>query len=222
MGRGPLWESVIGVPTQACLDQWWFVLLYVQNYVGVPNTSWYLAVDMQLAWLAPLLLLPLYKWPKQTIHFVLIVLAASCFAPLAVTYVNSYPWSLTHNIIDDEMYLPTYMRVTPYLVGVLLAYFMYPYKSTQVKLNKAVVAAGWLSSVSVGVAVLFTLSIPYQPSYVYDRVDAAFYAGFHRLGWSLFVAWVVFACANGYGATIFEAAEMRLIHLLKSPNGFQA
>jgi hypothetical protein len=55
------------------------------------NQTWYLAVDMQLFWLSPLLLYPLAKWPR----FGKGLLAFATFASIAVPFAITFALRLT-------------------------------------------------------------------------------------------------------------------------------
>jgi len=100
------------------------------------------------------------------------------------------------------VYQNTPMRAVPYLVGMALGYILS--QKNQIPLNKAGVFAGWVLSSGFCLSVLFTILIPYSFEYKYDRLDAAFYAGFHKLGWSMGIAWIIWACVNGYGGNSFK------------------
>lgn len=38
----------------------------------------------------------------------------------------------------------------------------------------------------------------YMNTYKYDRLEASFYAGFHRQVFALAISWIIFCCAHGY------------------------
>lgn len=95
------------------------------------------------------------------------------------------------------IYQNTPLRAVPYLVGMALGYILS--QRVKVPLNKAGALLGWILSAALCLSVIFLILIPYSLDYKYDRLDAAFYAGFHKLGWSLGIAWIIWACVNGYG-----------------------
>jgi peptidoglycan/LPS O-acetylase OafA/YrhL len=97
------------------------------------------------------------------------------------------------------MYQNTPLRAVPYLVGMALGYVLS--QKFEVPMKKAAVLTGWFLSAALCLSVIFVILIPYSLEYKYDRLDAAFYAGFHKLGWSVGIAWVVWACVNGHGGT---------------------
>ncbi|XP_031358806.1 nose resistant to fluoxetine protein 6-like isoform X1 [Photinus pyralis] len=70
VGSGPQWY-LIDLSIHPCLTHWWSYLLYIQNYFPTSlmcvGPTWYLSVDFQLYILSPILLLPLKRWPKETL-----------------------------------------------------------------------------------------------------------------------------------------------------------
>ena len=85
VGTGPDWFYVKKM-SEATRRLWWGQLLYINNYVGGMETfgrsspqsgmyeTWYLACDMQMFWLSPLLVYPLWRWKKAGIIWVLFCL----------------------------------------------------------------------------------------------------------------------------------------------------
>jgi len=57
-------------------------------------------MDMQLAWLSPLLLLPMHFSPRAGKQLAGLIVLLSCFIPFAITYINNYPWSV--NLVNSE------------------------------------------------------------------------------------------------------------------------
>jgi peptidoglycan/LPS O-acetylase OafA/YrhL len=50
--------------------------------------------------------------------------------------------------------------------------------------------------------------------YVYEPIGAAFYGGFHRLGWAIGLSWVIFACTKGMGGPVNAILSWRLFSIL--------
>lgn len=70
---------------------------------------------------------------------------------------------------------------------------------------QVVVMAGWSLALVTGFLVVFGMYsynnfIAPMP---YDVMTQITYSGLHRLAWGAALAWVVFACHNGYGGTPF-------------------
>jgi len=92
-----------------------------------------------------------------------------------------------------------WMRAQPYLVGMALGWYM---SSPRKPMGRGLAFLVWIISSACCLAVLFTIIIAYQPDYVYNATEAAFYNSLHRLVWGLSVAWVIYACSNGLGGKL--------------------
>ena len=60
---------------------------------------------------------------------------------------------------------------------------------------------GWALSIATGLAIVYGI-YPYTDQSVVPELSPAFnmtYGPLHRVSWALAVAWVIFACINGYG-----------------------
>ncbi|CAB3368809.1 Hypothetical predicted protein [Cloeon dipterum] len=210
--RGPLMDLYIDSDAQVCRDNWWATLLYVNNYVNnlavCGGQTWYLTVDMQLALLAPIIIFPLIKWPKPTMYVISFLTLASVAAAFATTYINELFWTNPFGPGGLNFWLYLYsntpMRAAPFLVGMGLGYILSNKSLVQkMRLTTWQVYVGWVLNTALCLAVVFTLAIAYQDGYEYDKLEAAFYGSLHRLGWSLGIAWVIFACTAGYGGEKF-------------------
>ncbi|XP_034232028.1 nose resistant to fluoxetine protein 6-like [Thrips palmi] len=228
LSTGPVWNHVVGVESEYCQKYWWSALLYVANYVN-PDTpcmgqAWYLMVDMQLHWLSPLLLIPLWKWGRWGVVWLFFVLCASCAVPFALTYIyrlpTPFPTELNLKVQQSfmrNMYLATHPRATAYVFGTLGGYILFLIKTGRIKprLTPTLAGFGWVFSTVLCVVVIFSahplMDTKHHP---YNVWEAASYAGLYRLGWSLGIAWVVFACILDYGGPINVFLSWRLFTVL--------
>ncbi|KAH8268347.1 hypothetical protein KR026_005456, partial [Drosophila bipectinata] len=194
--------------THACEKNWFWTLLFVQNYAVVNfciNHSWYLAVDMQLYIISPILLIAIYKWGKKAAAgiVVLIVLLSGCL--FATQMVNKY--SILFKNGDDgdglgnkKLYLATHTHAAPWLIGFLFGYFLHLNRGKKFQLSKLTVWSGWILSL----AMLFTSIFALYPAGKFDSpplsiLAESFYYTLTRVGWPLAICWIVFACMQGYG-----------------------
>ncbi|KYQ47033.1 Nose resistant to fluoxetine protein 6 [Trachymyrmex zeteki] len=213
-GTGPQWDIWIGSNKNFCRENWWTNLLYVNNYVNVPNMcmsqSWYLSTDMQFVWLSPLILYPMLKFRSL---FFAIVLAVCLFLSVLVPFVTTYVLQLTGTMLyykeqTDlaqvylEIYTKTYNRFGSYVIGLGLGYLLYKTRSCKVKLRIWYVIFGWLLAIMAGFSVIFGPRNMYFDTHVYNRLEASFYAGFHRQVFTLSVSWIIFCCTHGYAGPI--------------------
>ena len=81
IGNGPDWNFMQRIRKSA-RKYWWAHMLYVYNYVHPKSSSpdfafgetWYLASDMQMFWLSPLFIYPIWRWKKTGVIWTAICL----------------------------------------------------------------------------------------------------------------------------------------------------
>lgn len=66
----------------------------------------------------------------------------------------------------------------------------------------------WIFSVIVGIMSMFSLTFFFN--YEYTILESSLYAGFHRLGWSIFNGWLIIACTTGNGGLIKSILSSRI------------
>ncbi|XP_069696161.1 nose resistant to fluoxetine protein 6-like isoform X1 [Periplaneta americana] len=222
LGSGPLWSGNEFI-TDTCRENWWAMLLYIQNYYYGEQMcfihSWYLSVDMQLFWLSPIFLYPLLRWPRK---YSLSLLAVATIAGLLCTFVVNYVLEL-HNGITPELtpdlaswyrylYVKTHTRCAPWFIGLGLGYLLYHTRNRNLRLTKLQISAGWLLTAVALLGPLFG-SLPFQqPDYVFNNLETSLYSGLHRPVWTLGVAWLIFACVSGYGGPVNSLLSWKGFH----------
>ncbi|XP_065079673.1 nose resistant to fluoxetine protein 6-like [Ochlerotatus camptorhynchus] len=214
-GSGPMWDTSISMMENGCQQYWWSALLYVQNYVNPLKMclghSWYLSVDMQLFVLSPLLIYPLWKWGRRVLYIIAVLILLSMGCVVGSFLVNNLRLAFVDSgrqAIDKSrmvlVYYPTHTRVGAWLVGVILGYILHQTKHHRIQLSKIACISGWLISLSIMLAILLGDYPLQQPETYADHpviVDAV-YESTNRVVWAGCLAWIVFACVNGYGGPI--------------------
>uniref|UniRef100_A0A1I7UWQ8 NRF domain-containing protein n=1 Tax=Caenorhabditis tropicalis TaxID=1561998 RepID=A0A1I7UWQ8_9PELO len=205
-----MWNILIR-QTDACKDNWWRNLIYINNYDTDQKTtcygvSWYLAVDTQLYILAPIVLIALYF----SFAAGAITIVAGCAGSIITTYIlyGVYDNMAADSYHDDAsggftnvMYQRPWIRCTPYLVGLLTGYVIATYGKRQIRLNWAISVVLWIVAFGIGFACLFSNYDYDKGSYWSPFAKATFY-NFSRLGWAIAVAWVIIANHFGWGGPI--------------------
>lgn len=216
LDSGPLWYYVVGEETDKCKQWWWTALLYVANYANPGQQcmmqSWYLMADMQLHFLSPIVLIPLWKWRRPALVWLLIVILGSCAIPFAITYVNKFRSPVSTDLHWEAqrhfmklIYYPMHTRITSYACGTLAGYFLYLIKTGQYtrKISSNEVVLGWIMSTALCLTVVFGAQPLFDTEHhEYNVWESSFYMGFYRLAWSAGIAWVVFACILGHGGPV--------------------
>jgi peptidoglycan/LPS O-acetylase OafA/YrhL len=215
LGRGPssyTWDY----QKQFCVDNWWTNLLYVNNLVNAEEIcmghTWYLACDMQLFIVAPLILYPLYKWRRVGYVLLAMAIVSSIVTPMVLTNVyNLPPSSITFNLTAMELkeeqdymnkyYYVPYSRSGPYVVGMVLGYMLAAH-GTEVRIHKVIQVCGWVVSTVCCLAALFGIHGEITGTSQLSMVARMCYNGLARTGWGVGLAWITFACVTGHGGIV--------------------
>ncbi|XP_055914238.1 nose resistant to fluoxetine protein 6-like [Eupeodes corollae] len=207
IGSGPYREDSIKRHFQ-CKETWWSTLLYVQNYVSAKNMcvlqSWYLAIDTQLYVLAPLILLPLWKWGKKCIPVFTLLICGAIACVFSVIFIEDYQtlFGFAEPGRTSKVYFPTHIRFPPWLIGIVLGYFMHLNRNKIIRIPVKLQLLGWVISLGTLLAIVFGPYFSMKSSYTVTAFHAAAYEGFKRVSWSIALAWIVFACHFGYGGKV--------------------
>ncbi|XP_071482113.1 O-acyltransferase like protein-like [Diadema antillarum] len=198
-----------------CNSLWWTHLFYVNNVHPFKHTltttcfgwGWYLACDMQFYLLSPIFIVMLYKRSRLGICSLIVGIILSV---ISLIIVVAY-FGLTINTVygpynnrtaadpgADYYYTKPYSRIHTYLVGMLLGYFMFQTKDKEIKLPLFAVITGWMVALFTLFAVVYGTWANGYERYV-PQIESVLYLSFHRLAWSIAVAWIIFACIRGYG-----------------------
>ncbi|XP_030378336.1 nose resistant to fluoxetine protein 6 [Scaptodrosophila lebanonensis] len=213
LDSGPLWQEMTS-SYQLCKSTWWATLLYVQNYAAPGRMclghSWYLAVDMQLYILSPLLLLPLWHWRRKAVAGIVVIILLLSACVFSIVMLNGLVvFNRDGNLGADsvemrKIYYTTHVRATPWLIGLLFGYFLHSERSRiRRRCSKWLVLCLWLLAMALLCVVIFGV-FPYtQPNMAeMTPLAGAFYLCCSRIAWSLALCWIIWACQNGYGGII--------------------
>ncbi|PNF21710.1 hypothetical protein B7P43_G10358 [Cryptotermes secundus] len=210
VGSGPLLPASANQMAEECQSNWWTNILYINNYFDINRMclghSWYLSVDMQLFLLSPIVLYPLWKWPRNWNILLLGILAiAGVVSPFTISYVNKLSPNLIYGnahldrLKQDELYYTTYSRFGPWVIGVAVGYLVYEAKRKKLKLSLIQITAAWILSTVAMLASLNGIYSFYQPDADKTILESAFYNGLFRTVWAFGVGVTIFMCVTGYG-----------------------
>eukprot|EP00095_Tigriopus_kingsejongensis_P009191 maker-scaffold299_size217019-snap-gene-0.12 protein:Tk09191 transcript:maker-scaffold299_size217019-snap-gene-0.12-mRNA-1 annotation:"hypothetical protein DAPPUDRAFT_306180" len=95
-------------------------------------------------------------------------------------------------------------RIQPYLAGAILGYLLHRQRNKTIELNWVAVVMGWVLALGCLFAVVYGLDLPtvLETQIAPTKAVSISYGGLHRLVWGLGLAWIVWACAKGYGGWI--------------------
>ncbi|XP_044737108.1 nose resistant to fluoxetine protein 6-like isoform X2 [Chrysoperla carnea] len=222
MGSGPLWDPENS--NENCKTYWWAALLYIQNYVAAKpcvQVSWYLQVDMQFYIFAPMLLVPIAKWPKITNYLLSSLVIIFVIIPTMVAWKYSFLAleKVQFNgdfdpVYDHIYYRQPYTRAAPWLLGLLLGHILFNNKNKKIIINKMLVTFLWIISIGIMLYTIFGFYHEAQPDYEYDRVFNSLFIGLHRVAWAAGLSWIIFACIHGYGGPVNWFLSLPLFQVL--------
>ncbi|RVE48691.1 hypothetical protein evm_006657 [Chilo suppressalis] len=210
---GPNW-GVVAKSTDDCRQYWWTTLLYVHNLVSYGylclGHTWYLAVDMQLYVLSPIILVWVLGGTKKSalgalICSLLAVLASSTIYNFLMEFQTS-TYALSRSPEDREFYtqyyyIHTFPRASPFFVGMIFGYLLHLCRGRKIRLSRILVIFYWLLATVTSLTIIMSTYFIIQPDWDNQNVDSL-RNSFMRPAWAACVAWLIFACVHGYGGPI--------------------
>lgn len=182
---------------------------------------------MQLFWLSPLLLFPLFFFGRNFLWVIgaLVLLTIGC--TFTVSYLNeflAFPLRMGPELdtrYTQLVYIATHTRMGPWLIGVGLGYILFKTRNGQIKLSpvcqlamidcwlflnfntsQILSSTFWVLAISAAITVVF-LFYPFQQfQNSTSTLQNALYLAFFRNIFALSVAWIIFGCQNESGSVI--------------------
>nr|XP_032515089.1 nose resistant to fluoxetine protein 6-like [Danaus plexippus plexippus] len=209
---GPFWNKY-AENIHKCKTYWWSTLLYIQNYVNPENlcltATWYLAIDVQLHILSPLLLFwVLGRQRKVAWAALTCVWLASLTAATIYNFIKEFPSSplMPSRLLENVYYMTYYYmntltRANVFIIGMMLGYLLYIWKGHQLKISKVLNMFLWIISLSICALIIYCIHPTLQIDYENQILDSIINS-FMRPLWALALSWIIFACVKGYGGPI--------------------
>ena len=132
--NGPKYSGVI-FATKGCLKNYWDTLLFINNLIDYPltiedascfNHGWYLACDMQFFIYSMLIMIIFNNKPNIRKYLFILTFIICSAVQIYIVYKRKFPYNdmvHTGNFNSDDQfqlyYIRPYVRITPYLIGVL-------------------------------------------------------------------------------------------------------
>ncbi|GMT35129.1 hypothetical protein PFISCL1PPCAC_26426, partial [Pristionchus fissidentatus] len=201
---------------QNCEKNWWMNALYMNNFASIVEMcypiSWFLAVDTQLYFVAPIFLVAIYYSceysfsslnRKTGLVAVVSGVLFSVGATILLTAVYDLPaigFTVLQTGSNDFMsylYIKPWVRCIPFLTGILTGYFIVQIRKQTIKIRQPKtweLALCWLTSTIVALTIIFSIYNYMRGQSEWNVPLRSFYGSFARIGWSMAIAWVVLAC----------------------------
>ena len=225
--HGPRALQTVTGPTSAhhFCEKWWYTnLLYINNLVpwkdrgeACLGQGWYLANDMQFFILAPIFIVLLYRKPLTGVLVTAGAIVCSAVTSAVITdHYNLGPATVADGNQDEFwlMYNKPWIRITPYLVGIMGGWFYWKWgegttagvKTLPDWLKVMCAAPLWAVTAALQYAVVFGLYGDLQELSQQhkqpNKADSISYQSLARIAWSLSLTIQVLLCQCGLGGFI--------------------
>ncbi|XP_075974564.1 nose resistant to fluoxetine protein 6-like [Anticarsia gemmatalis] len=207
MTDGPNWTAVAS-QVNRCRASWWSTLLYVQNYLNPGQTcvsqTWYLAIDVQLHILSPIILVWVLwgkkkiAWTALTVGLVSVLTASTIYI-----FINAFPPTMfasreqTINYLF-YYYVNTLTRAGPFIVGMIFGYLV---RTTKAKLTGIFAVIFWICFFALTTFLIY-FNYPINKSSWDNQTMSNIYNAFFRSFWGLAIGSLIYACMNGFAGPI--------------------
>lgn len=206
-GSGPSWASHMNPMYNRCKDNWWYNILYINNFLGAEklclNHTWVFAVAAQLHVIAIFILVPLKIRPKIGL-LVNFAFAVASLASVALTnvYYDLPPNEMSailhekdRNFYAEHSYYRVYTHVCLYCTGVFVGYFMV--KNPNIKISNRMSLFLW---VVTGTGILAALCVVHEwrEGIIPSPLLSALYTTFSKVAEAAFLSWLTVACMTGH------------------------
>ncbi|KAL9695310.1 hypothetical protein quinque_014595 [Culex quinquefasciatus] len=209
-GEGPLYRYMIQPAVDACSDNWWSAILFIQNYVNpermcLPYT-YYLSIDMQLYLISPLIIYFLWRYGSRSLSGVALLVLLSMTCVFATFLHNDFRLNPPMNPEREfqrarATYYATHARMSVWFCGIAFGFFLFRTRQAQVKWPVWILTAGSITATALTAVINFAVHEIYKPRQA-APVGDAFYEALHRVGWVVCIMWLIFMCVNGYGSLL--------------------
>ncbi|XP_055637420.1 uncharacterized protein LOC129776058 [Toxorhynchites rutilus septentrionalis] len=205
LGNGPQWGDVVVKNANLCKHNFWNNVFFIQNWYpieeGCAPHTFQLAIEMQLAIIAPFLLIILTKNPFYGVAAYVTLNGISTAMRFVSTTEDRLSPYVYHGIRLTQIYRTvnlsfseTLHRATPYLAGFGLGYML---RETDFRRHdRGINLSGWIGmAIAFGWCFIFPLDIG-EKDFQFQIGDAAQYSALAPLSFALAICWVIYFCVT--------------------------
>lgn len=166
-------------------------------------------VDMQLYFLSPMILYPLWRLRKRVVVVISVIFAVASSSVIFVFVMYMLKefrvsfMSELNNVKEYTIYTVTHGRIDSWMMGILVGFIMHKIQGKTIKMPRTVVTLGWILSVLTMLTVIFSQYPLQQENFKENPLIAdAIYDSMKRISWCLSLAWIILACHLSYGGIV--------------------
>ncbi|XP_015189629.1 PREDICTED: nose resistant to fluoxetine protein 6-like isoform X2 [Polistes dominula] len=184
-----------------CQKYWWRNILYIHNLFSLQEMcmswSWYLANDMQYFLIINFLLFLSSTYFKIAASLLGILFTSSIILTGYISYIYNFIPTMDKLLnLMDVIYYPPWIRIGPYIVGVMTAYIVVKLNNKLLWKRKTIILFSILASLC-NLLVLFGLYLRRM-----SVLTAAIYVALSRTVWAIGIAWLLIACCTNNGGIV--------------------
>ncbi|XP_052739546.1 nose resistant to fluoxetine protein 6-like [Bicyclus anynana] len=201
---GPLWHRFMVDSTHKCRQFWWTTLLHLQNFINPEQVcvgvTWYLAIDVQLHILSPIVLFWVLGRSKTLAWSALIVALCASLAASTTYIFTSEPLKETSNYFV-YYYVNILTRAPPFFVGLVYGYLLHLWRKRKARIHTILHRFITLFIISLFMLIMYCKFKGDLLDFQNKTLKSLFHS-FLRPLWALSLGWIIFVCVNGYGGPI--------------------
>ncbi|XP_064459087.1 nose resistant to fluoxetine protein 6-like [Ornithodoros turicata] len=191
---------------------WWSLLLNIRNIMGDVNVEalghlWYLSVVFQLFLVSVTVLVVFQRKPRLAVGSFCILSIASCAIATWKVYGTGllpFPLPVTLTYPDllgsiNRLYSQSPLHGAPFFIGCITSLVLLKYKDEKMStVSQLLFWASGITCANIAVFVTYDFNRGVEPAH-WATLCATF---FQRALWSMWLAWLTFACATARGGMI--------------------
>ncbi|CAI2350117.1 unnamed protein product [Caenorhabditis sp. 36 PRJEB53466] len=198
-----------------CRYYGWKNLLYINNIYeprkNCLSISWYMASDTQMYLVSPFFLVAFLLGPIPGVIAAVGVIIVSTIINYWLFFHYDLPLTLIQaymtgdekiiHIVQDLVYAAAYIRIPPFIFGIVMGYVLWKTRNVNINMNIGVVFALWISSALLALGSIFIIH-NYNKGDYWTVMERASYYAFSRIAWSFALSWLIFAINRGQSGLI--------------------
>ena len=205
--QGPSWFAP---DYTTCQSSWWYNILFVNNFLHLNDmclaTAWHVAAEVQLFFLSPIFMLTLFYVPLIGVTIAIFTIFGCVIVTGVVAFNNDYWASIfirpNYGEQMQGLYNLPFFRGIPYLVGMILGYFLYKKYSIddlpiRRPLKQLMCILMWLTALYLCKKTLFGTIEDMDGNRPFTQWENVTFLMFSGLAWSIGISIIIFFCNTG-------------------------
>lgn len=195
-----------------------FIYVSISRQCNLP--TWFLSMSTQLYVLAPLVFLPLYRWPKIGLTITGLLLLISPLFTMSPTLILGHPTylELTKLRTASEIlrafsnyHTNTFQYITPFSIGILTGYLIKRYPNLRPIGGRPVEIFLWIASFSTYVIFYTWHNSFWGLNQVNSTWNTLAWFALSKLATGFGLAYISYMCCTGKGGVVNRALTIRFL-----------